>query len=297
MRHLLTLDDMPIETIRKLITRAIDFKLETPMPCFDQVYAANLFFENSTRTKCSFEVAQRKLQMQVIPFDAQTSSIQKGETLYDTVKTMEAIGIDVVVIRDRADAYYADLIGSVNLSIINGGDGMGNHPTQALLDLMTIYEQFGQFEGIEAVIVGDVLHSRVAHSNIKVMQRLGMKVQVAKTALWAPYEDATVPTVALDEVISDVDIVMLLRIQHERHTQSYDTHDFLNMYGLTTKRSQQMKSTSIIMHPAPINRNVEIAEELIEAPNSRIFTQMTNGVFMRMAVLEYVLEGWKKDDK
>jgi aspartate carbamoyltransferase catalytic subunit len=232
----------------------------------------------------------------VIPFEAGTSSVLKGETLYDTVRTLESIGVNAVVIRHAKDHYFDELVGSVGISIINAGDGCGHHPTQSLLDLLTIQQEFGRFEGLKVAIIGDIRHSRVARSNADVLTRLGAKVVFSGPKAWfdesllenGSYEE-------IDSVIETSDVVMLLRIQHERHDQSDDgvESDYHNQYGLTLEREKRMKRKSIIMHPAPVNRNVEIADELVECERSRIFTQMQNGVFVRMAVIKRCLENQK----
>lgn len=271
------------------IHRAIDIK-NGNVANFPELYAANLFFENSTRTKCSFEVAERKLGMQVIPFETSTSSITKGESLYDTCKTMESIGCNVLVIRHPENDYYKQLDG-LNIPIVNGGDGSGQHPTQCLLDLMTIYEEFGRFEGLKVVICGDILNSRVARSNFDALTRLGADVKFVAPDAWT---DNTIPAeyVNIDDVIAEVDVCMLLRVQHERHEKatSFTKEEYNSRYGLNVERYNKLKDNGIILHPAPINRDVEIKSELVEAPKARIFKQMENGVYTRMSILSQVIE-------
>lgn len=284
MPNLYKMDDLSSEEILELIQIALKFKhgeLSIKYP----LYASNLFFENSTRTKLSFEMAQRQLGMEVIPFDVSTSSVSKGESLYDTCKTLESIGVDLLVIRHFQNEYYKDL-DNIKIPIISGGDGTGEHPTQCLLDLMTIYEEFGGFEGLKIAIVGDIKHSRVANSHYRVLTRLGAEVEFI-----APDDLSDKVTKALDDVISDIDVCMLLRIQLERHLETYDNHHYLDDYGLTVERYQNLKEGAIVMHPAPVNRGVEIDSSLVEAPQSRIFNQMENGVFMRMAIIHKVLGG------
>jgi len=258
---------------------------------FSEIYAANLFFENSTRTKCSFEVAERKLGMQVIPFETGTSSVTKGESLYDTCKTMESIGCNVLVIRHPENDYYKQLDG-LNIPIVNGGDGSGQHPTQCLLDLMTIYEEFGKFDGLKVVICGDILNSRVARSNFDALTRLGAEVKFVAPDAWI---DNSIPAeyVNIDDVIEEVDVCMLLRVQHERHDKasSFTKEEYNNRFGLNQARYDKLKDNAIILHPAPVNRDVEIASELVEAPKARIFKQMENGVYTRMSILSQVIEG------
>lgn len=286
MRNLVSMEDLSVEDIQCLIKRASNYKNNVEIPSLKGKYVANLFFENSTRTKCSFEMAEQRLDMKVIHFDTATSSVQKGESLYDTCRTLESIGCDALVIRHEENNYYQQLE-QLSIPIINAGDGSGQHPTQSLLDLMTIYEEFGYFEGLNIVICGDIKNSRVARSNYHSLTALGANVSFVAPSQW---QDQTMAGdyVELDEVIDKVDIVMLLRVQHERHTsgnQSFQKETYHQQYGLTDARYQRLKNKTIIMHPAPVNRCVEIADHLVEAPKSRIFKQMENGVFLRMAVL------------
>lgn len=297
LKHLLTVEALTDQEVMGLIRRGRAFKNGAPFtPHARQYFATNLFFENSTRTHKSFEVAEKKLGLEVIEFEAQTSSIQKGETLYDTLLTMSAIGVDVAVIRHGDENYYDELIQSktIQCSIINGGDGSGQHPTQCLLDLMTIYEEFGHFDGLKVAIVGDITHSRVAKSNMQMLKRLGAKVFFSGPEEW--YDSAFEVYghyLPLDELVEEVDVMMMLRVQHERHdgSESFSKESYHQEYGLTVERAKRMKSNAIIMHPAPVNRDVELADELVESLQSRIIEQMSNGVFVRMAILEAVLNG------
>ncbi|AFR36160.1 aspartate carbamoyltransferase catalytic subunit [Riemerella anatipestifer] len=289
---MLTISDLSTEKIRSLLEEAQGFANGRIVKCQQEVYVSNLFFENSTRTKTSFDVAERKLGLNVVPFDVSTSSVNKGETLYDTVKTLESIGIDLVVIRHSQDFYFRELE-TINIPIINGGDGTGNHPSQSLLDLMTIYQEFKKFEGLKVGIVGDVKHSRVANSNAEALRRLGAKVYFSGPEEWfdeAEFINGTY--LPIDTLVKEVDVVMLLRIQHERHGErmKLSLDKYHQKYGLTKERAAKMKPTSIIMHPAPINRGVEIESDLVESPQSRIFKQMENGVYARMAILKQALE-------
>ncbi|MGX6977823.1 aspartate carbamoyltransferase catalytic subunit [Vagococcus elongatus] len=297
LKHLLTVEALHDKEVMGLIRRAQQFKngatwINKPR----DYYVANLFFENSTRTHKSFEVAERKLGLQVIEFDTSTSSVKKGESLYDTVLTMAAIGVDACVIRHWEENYYHQLIQSktIRCSIINGGDGSGQHPTQCLLDLMTIYEEFGRFEGIKVSIVGDLSHSRVAKSNMQMLKRLGAKVYFSGPEEWYDAKFEAYGTyLPIDEVVEKVDVMMLLRVQHERHNEDeiFSKEVYHQKYGLTVERAEKLQKHAIIMHPAPVNRDVELADELVESLQSRIVVQMSNGVFMRMAILEAILEG------
>lgn len=287
MPNVLSMETMKNEVIMGLLERAEELErgAESELPGT----AVNLFFEPSTRTKMSFEMAEHKLGMTVLPFETAFSSILKGETLHDTLKTLEAIGVDAVVIRHEEEAYYEQLTGC-KLAIINGGDGSGQHPTQSLLDLMTIHQEFGRIKGVHVTIVGDIAHSRVAKSNASALEKLGAKVSFICPKEWSgDYETSE----KLDDFIAHTDVVMMLRVQHERHAVAalFSKEDYYEKYGLTLERERKMKDSAIIMHPAPINRGVEIADSLVECERSRIFKQMANGVFVRMAVLEYAMKG------
>ncbi|REH90953.1 aspartate carbamoyltransferase catalytic subunit, partial [Staphylococcus felis] len=215
MQNLVSMEKLSVEEIKHLIEKASNYKNNKEVPNLKGKYIANLFFENSTRTKCSFEMAQQRLDMKLIQFDTATSSVQKGESLYDTCRTLQSIGCDALVIRHSETNYYNQLL-EMGIPIINAGDGSGQHPTQSLLDLMTIYEEFGYFEGLNIVICGDIKNSRVARSNYQSLTALGANVSFVAPEIW---QDHTMngSYEALDSVIDKVDIVMLLRVQHERH--------------------------------------------------------------------------------
>ena len=258
----------------------------------DEIFVSNLFFEDSTRTKISFEMAERKLGLSVIPFDTSQSSVNKGESLYDTTKTLESIGLNLLVIRHGQNQYY-DELKNIKIPIINAGDGTGNHPSQTMLDLMTIKQEFGSFKDLKIAIAGDVKHSRVANSACDILRKLGAKVYFSGPREWFDEGSLMNGTYReIDGLIPEIDVLMLLRIQHERHHQKikYSPEEYLRKYGLTKEREQKMKPSAIIMHPAPVNRNVEIDSDLVECSRSRIFKQMENGVFARMAILKNTLE-------
>lgn len=289
---MLTTSELTVDRINSLLKDAEDFSKGKIMKAKQEVYVCNLFYENSTRTKTSFDIAERKLGLNVVPFDVSTSSVHKGESLYDTVKTLESLGVNLLVIRHNTDGYYHELK-DIKMPIINGGDGKGNHPSQSLLDLMTIYQEFGKFKGLNIGIVGDVKHSRVANSNAVALRKLGAKVYFSGPDEW--FDEGAIINgtyLPLDQLLGELDVVMLLRIQHERHDKkvSFTKGSYHKKYGLTKDRAAKMKPKAIIMHPAPINRGVEIADELVESSHSRIFKQMENGVFARMAILKDVLE-------
>ncbi|NCU16215.1 aspartate carbamoyltransferase catalytic subunit [Pallidibacillus pasinlerensis] len=292
MKSLLTIEDLSDLEIENLLRDASEFANGKVWRPQQQTFVANLFFEPSTRTKSSFEVAERKLGLEVVPFEAGSSSVLKGETLYDTVRTLQSIGVNAVVIRHEQDRYF-DELKNCSIPIINGGDGCGNHPTQSLLDLLTIKQEFGTFKDLKVSIIGDIRHSRVARSNATALTRLGAKVSFSGPEAWFDESmKAYGPYVEIEEAISEADVVMLLRIQHERHghTLGLTKEQYHETYGLTVERERKMKEKSIIMHPAPVNRDVEIASELVECRRSRIFKQMQNGVYVRMSVLKKILE-------
>lgn len=288
MNGLFTLKTASKEKIDNIINLALDFKngLKVTFPDKKMV---TLFYENSTRTQYSFQMAMLNLGITPLSFNLASSSVYKGETLYDTVRTFEALGVDGVVIRHTQDVYYKDLE-AIEIPIFNGGDGTSDHPTQTLLDLMTIYEEFGKYEGLKIAMVGDISHSRVAHGNSEVMKRLGMEVFVSGPE---QYSDKTGEYIELDDAVKKCDIINLLRVQFERHqdNMAITKEEYLEKYGMTIERVDAMKQGAIIMHPAPVNRGIEIATEVVECEKSRIYKQMTNGVFVRMAIITMALTG------
>lgn len=285
------MEEVNVNDIESLITRALEIKYGKPVMKLNDKTVVNLFYENSTRTKVSFEMAEKNLNLTQLPFDIATSSVSKGESLYDTCKTLEAIGADALIIRHPDNKYYQELE-NINIPIINGGDGSGSHPTQSLLDMMTIYENLGRIAGLKIAIVGDIKHSRVAKSNAQALSKMGADVYFSGPEV---LQDASlnVPYIDLDEAVKTCDVVMLLRVQHERHEsfEEMDKSEYNRLYGMNEKRLKEMKDHAIIMHPAPMNRGVEITDSLVECEKSVIFEQMSNGVFMRMSILERVLEG------
>ena len=284
MRNFLTLDDLSEKEILKLVKDALLFKKNEIECDLKGKIIANMFFESSTRTQYSFNTAEEKLGMKVITFNPATSSLNKGESFYDTVKTFESFGIDGMVIRHTNNEYYKELK-NIKSVLINAGDGTGNHPSQSLLDLVTIYEQFNKFDNLNIAIVGDILHSRVAHGNLKVMERLGMNTYISGPKEFMDNSSKFIP---FKDAISEMDIIMLLRIQRERNAKkSMSDSEYLENYGLTMDKVNAMKKDAIIMHPAPFNRNVEIADDVVECPKSKIFTQMNNGVHARCSILNH----------
>lgn len=289
MKHFISVEQLTEIEIFNLI-RTAEYYRNHEIKYNKQLFAANLFFEPSTRTKSSFMVAERKLGMELLDFIPEVSSVQKGESLYDTAKTFEAIGADMLVIRHEADDWYEQIEG-LSIPVINAGAGKAEHPTQCLLDLLTIYQEFGGFEGLNIAIAGDIKHSRVAKSNAQALQRLGVRVYLVPAY---GYEDPDLvfPYITMDEAVEICDAIMLLRVQYERHTEYVEITDYLQEYGLTKEREKRMKDHAIIMHPAPVNRGVEIDPDLVECERSRIFKQMNNGVYIRMAIISSLLEKW-----
>ena len=291
-RSLLGLKDLTEGEIQSLLDRA---KYWDDMPdkitrIAPNAIVANMFFENSTRTRFSFEMAEKRLGAEVLNFSAAVSSVQKGESIYDTVRTLESLGIDAGVIRLKPIGVLAELAEKIRIPLINAGDGNNEHPTQALLDLYTMQKQFGTLRGLTVAIVGDILHSRVARSNLWALRKMGANVVFcAPPNMEAPELDA--PYVAIEEALK-ADVVMMLRVQLERHESGMirSAEDYRTHYGLTVERAATIGKHAIIMHPAPINRGVEIDDELVEHPQSRIFAQMANGVPIRMAVIERALQ-------
>ena len=280
---LLHLKDKTKEDIYQIIDLALEFKNGKKIDFNQQNIAVNLFLEPSTRTHYSFEMAAKRLGCQTIDFNPDISSLKKDETFYDTIKFFESIEPDILIIRDKQDNYY-EQFKNFKIPIVNGGDGVSNHPTQSLLDLMSIYEKFQTISGLNILIVGDIKHSRVAHTNIDILKRLGNNVFLTSPK---PLQEAEFSYVDFDEYVAKVDVVMLLRIQFERHQGSLDIsyQEYLDLYGLNKKRYDMMKEDAIILHPAPFNRGLEIADELVESEKSYIYRQMKNGLFIRMAVL------------
>jgi len=290
-RSLLGLKELGRDEIEGLLQRAKHWedqpeKVQAVVP---GRFVANMFFENSTRTRFSFEVAEKRLGAEVLNFSAAVSSVQKGESIYDTVRTLESMGIDAGVIRLKPIGVLAELAEKIRIPLINAGDGNNEHPTQALLDLYTMRKHFGELRGLTVAIVGDILHSRVARSNLWALRKFGVNVVFcAPPNMQAPELDAAYVT--MEEALR-ADVVMMLRVQLERHESGMisSAEDYRERFGLTVERAGRIAPHAIIMHPAPINRGVEIDDELVEHPQSRIFTQMQNGVPVRMAVVERAL--------
>ncbi|MFA5037640.1 MAG: aspartate carbamoyltransferase catalytic subunit [Candidatus Izemoplasmatales bacterium] len=288
MKNLFKLSDISIAEIMEIILESLRFKAGMKYDKLVGKRVINAFFEPSTRTQYSFISAEQNLGMIATNFNVETSSVKKGESLYDTMKTFEMIGYDIAIVRHPTIRYYEELEG-VGIPILSGGDGSGSHPTQSLLDLMTIYEEFGRFEGLKIAFIGDIRHSRVAHTNIEIMDRLGMETYTTGPQ---GFDDGSAPFINYERALCEMDVIMLLRVQFERHEydMTLDRDQYYNEYGMTQARVAMLKEKAIIMHPAPYNRGIEISNYAVECSKSRIMKQMQNGVFVRMAVLKRAFE-------
>jgi aspartate carbamoyltransferase catalytic subunit len=256
----------------------------------------NLFFEDSTRTRISFEAAAKRLSADVINFSAKGSSVSKGESLKDTALTLEAMGADGVVIRHSASGAPHRLANWVRGSVVNAGDGTHEHPTQALLDAYTMRRRLGDLDGRRVTIVGDILHSRVARSNVLLLETLGAEVTLVAPPTLFPVAVGTWPCEVaydLDAVLPKSDVVMMLRVQQERMNAAYfpTVREYSRRYGLDGRRMAALPQHAVVMHPGPMNRGVEIAAEVADSPRSTIVEQVANGVTVRMAVLYLLLGG------
>jgi aspartate carbamoyltransferase catalytic subunit len=260
--------------------------------------AVNLFFEPSTRTRTSFELAAKRLSTDVINFSVPTSSVVKGESLIDTALTVQALGADFIIIRHSSAGVPHLLAKKLRASVINAGDGTNEHPTQALLDAFTIREKKGRIEGLEIAIVGDIIHSRVAKSNIYCLTKLGARVRLIGPPTLIPEEIRGTGVEVFHDMeagLKDADVVIMLRIQMERQGKGFfpSTEEYSKNWGLTAERFSLAKDDAIVMHPGPMNRGIEITSEIADGPRSVILEQVTNGLAVRMAVM-YLLAGVKR---
>lgn len=305
MKHLLSSEDLQRDDIITLLDTAArmgELAGAKKLPTLRGFTVVNLFFEDSTRTRISFEAAAKRLSADVINFTAKGSSVSKGESLKDTALTLQAMGADAIVIRHPASgaAYRLAHTGWISGSVINAGDGTHQHPTQALLDAFTLRNHFGEVGGDLAgkriAIVGDILHSRVARSNIFLLSSLGAHVKVVAPPTLLPLGIETWPcevSYTLDDVLFDLDAIMMLRIQSERMTDSFfpSELEYSKRYGLDAQRLSQLPKHAIVMHPGPMNRGLEISATVADSEQSVIVQQVSNGVLIRMAVLFHILAG------
>ena len=302
--HLLGLKDYPLEDIQSIIDTSYRFKevLDRPIkkvPSLQGKTIVNLFFENSTRTRISFELAQKRLSADTVNFSASTSSLKKGETFKDTVQNIEAMKIDAVVMRHPTPGSPLHLTNYIDAIIINAGDGTHEHPTQAILDMMSLHEKFGYLKGLKVAILGDVSHSRVALSNIYGLQTMGAEVTLCGPSTLIPAyaeELGVAVNYDIDEVIEWADAINVLRIQRERMQGGLlpSVREYRNLFGITRERLGNHKKEIVIMHPGPMNRGVEIDSAVADSDQAIILDQVLNGVASRMAIL-YLLLGGKQE--
>ncbi len=298
-RHLLGLEELSAEEITLILDKAEVFRQamdagERRIPLLTGRTCVNLFFEDSTRTRNSFSLAARRLGAEALDFSTSTSSLSKGETVIDTAKNIEAMGVDAVVVRHRTPGTPLLLANNLRCSVINAGDGPHEHPTQGLLDILTIRRRKGRIEGLTVALVGDIAHSRTARSNIWGLKKLGAKIIVCGPSTlvsprWA--ELGVEYSYSLDDILPRVDVLNLLRIQFERqYTRPFPSvREYAHLYAMDRARLAKAKSDVLILAPGPINRGVEVAAEVADGPQSAILDQVTNGVAVRMAVLWLIL--------
>jgi len=306
-KDLLGMKEMTSEEIMLLLKTAISFKDVLrrdikKVPTLRGRTVVNLFFEPSTRTRTSFELAAKRLSTDVVNFSAPSSSILKGESLLDTALTVEALGADIIIIRHSSSGVPHMLAGHLKASVINAGDGTNEHPTQALLDAFTILEKKERTDGLKVVIVGDILHSRVAKSNIYCLMKLGVEVRLIGPSTLLPPAFEEIPGVKafydMEEGLREADVVMMLRLQLERQGKGFfpTTEEYFKQWGLTKKKLALAKPDAIVMHPGPMNRGIEIASEVADGESSVILEQVTNGLAVRMAVM-YHLEQAREESR
>ncbi len=294
-RHLLGLNGVPKEDIQLILDTATTFRevLERPIkkvPTLQGKTIVNLFYEDSTRTRISFELAQKRLSADTINFSTSTSSVKKGETFKDTVRNIEAMKVDMIVVRHKSAGVPQYLTRISKANIINAGDGLHEHPTQGLLDMYSIKERLGKLEGLKVCIVGDIAHSRVALSNIFGLKSMGAVVSVCGPATMIPLEIASLGVkifTNIDEALAKNDVLNVLRIQLERNagTRIPSLREYHKYFGITSERIEKFNKEIVILHPGPINRGVELSSEVADGPYQVILDQVTNGVAVRMAVL------------
>jgi aspartate carbamoyltransferase catalytic subunit len=302
-RHLLSTADLSVDDATLILDTAAELAriADRPikkLPTLRGRTVVNLFYEDSTRTRISFETAAKRLSADVINFSAKGSSVSKGESLKDTALTLEAMGADAVVVRHWASggAYRLAHAGWIRSAVVNAGDGTHEHPTQALLDAYTLRSRLGSLEGRRIGIVGDVLHSRVARSNVRLLSTLGAEVTLVAPPTLMPFAIDTWPcsySYELDPVLPKLDAVMMLRVQRERMDEAFfpTEREYSRRYGMHAKRLAALPKSAVVMHPGPMNRGLEISAEVADSPRSAITEQVANGISIRMAVLYLLLGG------
>lgn len=299
-KDLIGMEDLSADEITFILDTAEEFKKVNErrvkkVPALRGKTVVNFFVEPSTRTRASFELAEQRLSADIINMSASTSSLSKGESLLDTAKNIEALQVDILVMRHAASGAHQFLAKNLRCAVINAGDGAHEHPTQALLDIFTIREKKKKLKGLNISIIGDILHSRVARSNIYALLKLGANVTIAGPATLLPKEFEKIGVRICDnlkDAVADADVVNLLRIQHERQRASYfpSIGEYASVYGINRESIKYVKKDALIMHPGPINRGVELESEFADGDQSVILEQVTNGLAVRMAVL-YLVSG------
>ncbi len=294
-KDLLSLYDLSAEEITFLLDTAAEFKKVSErkvkkVPALRGKTVVNFFVEPSTRTRVSFELAEQRLSADIVNMAAANSSLLKGETLLDTVRNIEALQVDLVVMRHSTPGAQAFIAKHLRCGVVNAGDGAHSHPTQALLDLFTIREKLGTLKGVKVAIVGDILHSRVARSNIWGLLKLGAEVTIAGPSTLVPREFESIGVRVchnLKDALRNADVVNLLRIQHERQSAGFfpSVGEYAKFFGINRETVKLLRPGALVMHPGPINRDVELTSEVADGPNSVILEQVTNGLAVRMAVL------------
>ncbi len=294
-KHLLTLNDLTPEEILYVLDTAESFKEVSTrsikkVPALRGRVVCTMFFEDSTRTRMSFALAAQRLSADVLDFSAKISSASKGESLRDTARNIEAMGVDFMIIRHSSAGSALELTQAVDCCVINAGDGQHAHPTQGLLDLFTIRERKGRIEGLNVAIVGDITHSRVARSDLRGLIKLGAKVTLVGPPTLVPRSFEKLGarvTSNLDEILPEMDVINMLRIQQERITSSVfpSIREYIRLFGMDANRLKRCKDDVLIMHPGPVNRGKELAADVADGPNSSILRQVANGLAIRMAVL------------
>jgi len=299
-KHLLDIERLSAEEITTVLDTAREFKAVgeraiKKVPALQGKTVVNFFVEPSTRTRVSFELSAKRLSADIINFSVDASSFQKGESLKDTARTLEALNADVIVIRHKAAGAPHFLARFLNAHVVNAGDGAHEHPTQALLDTFTIREKKGEISGLNVTILGDILYSRVARSNIWALRKLGANITLCGPSTLVPkvFEQMGCRvTYDLDEALANADVINLLRIQHERQRKTMfpSIGEYASLFGLNRSRLAKTKPDAMIMHPGPMNRGVEIESEIADCPRAVILEQVTNGIAIRMSVL-YLVNG------
>jgi len=303
-KDLVGLEELTKEEIELILSVAEAFKEVSTreikkVPALRGKTVVNLFYEPSTRTRVSFEVAAKRLSADVINIATETSSVKKGETLIDTAKNIEALKADIIVMRHNASGAAAMVARHLGISVVNGGDGWHEHPTQALLDIYTLKEKLGRIKGLKVSIIGDIAHSRVARSNIWGLTKLGAEVTVCAPKMLIPpgiEQMGAKVTHSIDEVLKDADAVNVLRMQFERDEKGAfpSQIEYFRTYGITEERLKKAKKDIVVMHPGPINRGIEMSSDVADGLNSVILEQVTNGIAVRMAILFLVAQAQEK---